>query len=369
NLTLWKFAGALNSFDHPLIGSFLDQYALYLKYHHSFNISNDIRLSSIFITSDIIHDLGRSLRIKVANLWDTHAALHRKQPNVKVFRLDEDIPIYHHIITGERLVECYYQPIWIGMEDKLVEKRELRERYWTIISTVSYWLWQLTPSLKSHLEPLGLNPIHIDLTSENAEKWVYMDLKDSTETPVFKYNIENFTINFKIPSEIIRIMRQANNMADRMIIDELLSAFGSLLEAHAIPNNLNESERQRILDIHAPLGVKKHFLIYDSENISLNPQYLPRFRKLQKHDIEDELNELVDKLGNKAPPVGVIFDKETKVKLCDDIVDVYYDKLKLAIHKFDGKSLLKKLIGSNESICNKRASEKLKIAPLIGCYF
>lgn len=368
NLTLWKFAGALDSFDHPLVGSFLDQYALYLNHQHSFNISNNIKPSSIFITSDMIHDLGRSLREKEANLWDTHAALHRNQPNVKVFRMDENIPLYYYIITGERLVEGYFQPIWVGMEDEIIEKQELRERYWTMISTVSYWLWQLTPSLKSHLEPLGLNPIHIALTLENPEKWIYNNLNSSTTTSDFKYNIDNFTINFKIPSEIIRIILQADNVADRMIIDELLSAFGLLLETHTISNSLNELERQRILDIHAPHGVKKHFLAYNSENISLNPQNIPKFRKLQEHDIEEELNELVDKLGDKSPPIGVIFDKKTKVKLCDDIVDLYYEKLKSILHKFNGKSLLKKLIGFNEAICNKRAGAKLKIAPLIGCY-
>nr|WP_319372521.1 SEC-C domain-containing protein [uncultured Methanobacterium sp.] len=368
NLTLWKFAETLKSFNHPLIGSFLDQYALYLDYHHSFNISDDVRPSSISISAEMSHDLGRAFRIKVANLWDTHAALHRNQPNVRVFRIDEDIPIYFYMVTGERLVYGYYQPIWVGMEDESIKKRELREKYWTITSTVSYWLWQLTPSLKSHLESLNLNPIHIALTLENPEKWIYVDLIDSTKIPVFEYNIDDFTIDLKIPSEIIKIVRKADNTADRMIIDELLSAFGSLLETHDLPNSLTKLERQRILDMHVPLGVKKHFLIYDSENISLNPQNIPKFRKLQEHDIEAELNELVDKLGDKAPPIGVIFDNDTKVKLCDDIVDLYYEKLKLVLRKFDGKLLLKKLIGSNEAICNKRASEKLKIAPLIGCY-
>lgn len=365
NLTLWKFAGA---FDRPLIGSFLDQYGLYLKYHHSFNISNKIMPRSIYITPDLIPDLGKSLRKKVANLWNTHAALHRNQPNVKVFRLEEDIPIYYYEITGERLVEGYYQPIWVGMEDELIEKRELIEKYWTIISTVSYWLWQLTPNLKFHLEPLGLNPIHIALTLENPEKWIYMDLKYSTKTSAFKYNIDNFIINFRISSEIIGIILQADNMADRMIIDELLNAFGLLLETHALPNKLNEFERQRILDIHAPLGLKKHLLIFNSENISLIPQNIPKFRKLQEHNIEWELNGLVDRLGDKAHQIGVILDNETKVKLCEDIVDLYYKKLKSILCKFNGESLLKKLIGFNEAICNKRAIEKVKTAPVIECY-
>lgn len=368
NLTLWKFAGALKSFNQPLIGSFLDQYALYLDYHHSFNIFNDVRPSSIFISADMIHDLGRAFRIKVADLWDTHAALHRNQPNVRVFRLDKDIPIYFYMVTGERLIDGYYQPLWVGMEDELREKRELREKYWTISSTVSYWLWQLTPSLKSHLEPLGLNPIHILLTLENPEKWIYEDLCDSTKIPVFKYKIDDFTIDLKIPSEIIKIMQKADNTADRMIINELLSAFGLLLETHDIPNSLNKLDRQHILDMHAPLGIKKHFLIYNSENISLNPQNIPKFRELQEHDIEEELNELVDKLGDKAPSIGAIFNKKTKVKLCDNIVDLYYKELKSYLRKFNGKLLLEKLIGSNEAICNKRASAKLEIAPLIGCY-
>lgn len=213
-----------------------------------------------------------------------------------------------------------------------------------------------------------MNPIHITLTLENPEKWTYMDLKDSTKISVFKYNIDDYTINFKISSEIIGIMLKTDNMADRMIIDELLSAFGLLLETHAIPNRLNEYERQRILDIHAPLGLKKHFLILNSENISLIPQNIPKFRKLQEHDIEEELDGLVDKLGDKAPKIEVICDKETKVKLCDDIVDLYYQRLKTRLRKFNGKFLLKKLIGFNEAICNKRAIEKVNTAPVIECY-
>ena len=369
NLTLWKFAKAVDSLNHPIFASFLDQYAFYLDNKHSFYL-DDPNQELLLIDPNSLPNLGRALRVKVANLWDTHAAAHITKPNAKVERLDENIPIYYYEITRERLVEGYFQPIWVGVEDELYRKTELRGICWDITSTISYWLWQLTPSLKSHLEPLGNNPIHIIVDLENRDEWMYSDLKETDETPNFGYNINDSVIHFKIPLEIVSVMLRIDNLADRLILDNLLVTFNLLLKNMGISDALNASERQRILDIHAPLGIKKHFLIINPTNrTSLNPGNIPNLRKIQEHDIEEQLDGLVAKLEDKSPPVGVELDKKAKVKLCDDIVDVYYHDLKSILSKYKFKSLLVSLIGNNESICNKRANEELKTGPAIGCYF
>lgn len=368
NLTLWKFAKAADSLNHPIFASFLDQYAFYLNNKHSFYLDDPQEF--LLMDPNSLPNLGRALRIKVANLWDTHAAAHITKPNAKVERLDENIPIYYYEVTRERLVEGYFQPIWVGVEDELYRKKQLRGICWDITSTISYWLWQLTPSLQPHLKPLGNNPIHIIVDLENPDEWMHSDLKETDNAPNFSHNIDDFIIHFKIPREIVSLMLRTDNLADRLILDKLLVTFNLLLKNKGISDTLNASERQRILDIHAPLGIKKHFLIINPVNgTSLNPENIPNLRKIQEHDIEEQLNGLVAKLGDKSPPVGVALDKKVKVKLCDDIVDMYYYDLKSILPKYKFKSLLDNLIGNNESICNKRANKKLKTGPAIGCYF
>jgi hypothetical protein len=77
---------------------------------------------------------------------------------------------------------------------------------------------------------------------------------------------------------------------------------------------------------------------------------------------------LVDKLDDNAPPLGLVSNKDDKIKLCNDIVSLYYEDLKTIINKFDSKILLEKLISLNETIIYKRAYYDLNTAPSVECY-
>lgn len=373
SLSLLKFSKALDKFNFPTGPSFLDQYALYLEHKHSFNLSDEVKPNAIFIDPDYIPHLGKSLRVKVANLWDIHSALYNdKKEYAEVMRLEEFIPIYYNENTHERLVEGYLPPIWIGADEGLLKKMELRPICWDVIGTISYWLWQLTPSLKSHLNKLGFNALNITFNLDNADKWMASDINDLKKVgknPVFDYQNSDYEFKFIIPFEITSILSKSDNTGDRLIVIELLKALGSLLEHHDLTNELNKIEIERILNLHAPLGIKKHLCIINSSTrTALNPLYLPKGRMLQEFNIEYELNDLVDKLGSKAPPIGKVEEKKAKIKLCGDIVDVYYEQLKSILPKFNWKLLLEKLISNNEAICHKKAYNELNTAPSIGCY-
>lgn len=344
-----------------------------MDHKHSFYLSDDLKPNVVIIDPNLISHLGKSLRVKVANLWDTHAALYNNEKEYsEVVRLEESIPIYYNENTGERLVEGYYPSMWVGADYELLKKMELRPICWDVAGTISYWLWQLTPSLKSHLNDLGFNSVHITFDLDNYDKWMASDVSDIeniSKEPIFEHEINDYAFKVKIPFELTSILLIPDNRGDILIMEELLKAFGSLLEHHGLPNNLNETERERILSIHAPLGMKKHLCIINSANrIALNPQNIPKLRKIQEYDIESELNDLGDKLGVKAPPIGEVIEKEDKVELCGNIVDVYYKRLISILPMFNWQSLLEKLISNNEAICHNKASNELNTAPSIGCY-
>ncbi len=379
NLALWKYAGAkerlLDSTQVPEF-SFLDTYAFYLDHHHSFYCSDKKQPDYIAI----IPGYGQSLRIKTARMWDIHAALRGNPPNyVTVCRRyeDESIPIY--LLEGaigrsfEQLIEGYTQSIWVVPEDK---PKEIPNKSWgtyfEITEMFAYWLWQLTPGLQPHLKPLGSSPIHILFRLEDPGGWgnlakIKIDKSDSL--PKFRSKIDERTIVFTIPSSIQPYLQRANNEGERLILKGLMQSFDDMLDSTGQRRSLHGAKRKRILDTYAPLGPKKKFFIINTEkNASLDPQHLPRLRKLQEHDIEEQLDGLVGELGKKVPPTGEVRDRKRRTELCENIVDVYLQRLRSILPKFAWQPLLEELIAYNEAIWHHRAFTRLTIPTTIECF-
>ena len=379
NLALWKYAGAkerLLDSTHTPVFSTLDIYASYLDHHHSFYYSDKKQPNYIWI----VPGYGRSLRIKTARMWDIHAALRGNPPHyVTVCRRyeDESIPIYFPEgaigRSFEQLVEGYTQPIWVVPEDKPKEiPNELWKTYFEITEMFTYWLWQLTPSLRPHLEPLGSPPIHILFRLEGPGSWgdlakIKIDKSDSL--PKFRIRIDERTIVFTIPNSIQPYLQRADNEGERLILEGLMQSFSDMLDSTGHHHGLDKVERRRVLDTYAPLGPKKKFFIINTErNASLDPQYLPGLRKLQEHDIEEQLDGLIGELGKEVPPIGGVTDKEERTKLCENIVDVYLGRLRSILSKFAWQPLLEQLVGHNEAIWHHRAFTRLTIPTTIECF-
>lgn len=372
NLTLWKYNNAYDKLSKTariVSFSFLDNYAYYIENNHSFY--TDKKYDSIHIPSD----MGTPLRIKTKKMWDKHAALHYNNNYLPVLRLnaDESIPIYF-IERGsqffELLVEGYKQPIWVKSNQENNEiPAVIKKIYLEFSETIAYWLWQITPNFKHHLESLKPLPITVTFDLEDHESWNKPN--DSYPDQIildFKKEIDSYGIKITIPSDIIVHLSCYDNEGERIIIDELMQAFGKLLENKGAPNNLDEAERRHIIDINAPLGIKKKITILNQDIVPLDPQNLVKLRIIQEHDKEEQLDGLVNELGNKAPPVGEILNKKDKTQLCNNIVSFYNDKLTKMLSKYNQKLLLEKLLEYNESVHYERASQAILIGPSIECY-
>jgi len=376
NLGLWKYAGAKGRSTTTPAFSTLDIYASYLDHHHSFYYSDEKQPNHIVI----IPGYGRSLRIKTACMWDIHAALRGNPPNyVTVCRRyeDESIPIY--LIEGvigrslEQLVEGYTQPIWVAPEDRPKKiPNELWKTLFEITEMFAYWLWQLTSGLEPHLKRLGSSPLHILFRLEDPGSWgdlAKIKRNGTDSLPKFKSKIDERTVVFTIPKSIQPYLQRADNEGERLILKGLMQSFDDLLDSTGQRRSLHEAERKRILDAYAPLGPKKKFFTISTEkNASLDPQHLPRLRKLQEHDIEEQLDGLVGELGKKVPPIGEVRDRERRTELCGNSVDVYLQRLRSILPRLAWQPLLEQLVGYNEAIWHRRAFTRLTIPTTIACF-
>lgn len=383
SLSLWKYAGAKDNLrtdpripEPIVVPSFLDPYALYLDRSHSFDLSAEERPSFVCIHVGY----GRRLRVESARSTDVHAALTGNPPNyISVCRRDADetIPIYvpedNLGRSLQHLIEGYAQPIWVEPQDEVDQMGPgAKEVYFGLTDMMAYWVWQMTPSLRSHLECLSSDPIHIRVRAENAGQWlrqIHNDTNIGQLFPEIGREVHGRFLNVEIPYNLHALLHKAHNQAERLILAALLQGFGEMLEGSGHRNTLNDSVCNLIVETHARLGHKKKFFLVDMEKkAAFNPRYLPTLRKLQDHDVQEQLDNLVECLGENAPPRGEVMDKENRTNLCGHIVDVYLERLRSYISKFDWLSLLQRLIACNEAIINHASTERLTIPTTLECF-
>ncbi len=378
-LTLWKHAGAkekmLDMFPQYFgIASFLDIYALYLNYHHSFNLSDKGPVIPVLFPG-----YGHELRIKSVMTSDRHAILHRPKGlpagYYTVTRRYEGDPIPIYVLEGTlspfvRVVESYQQPLWVMRDTTTTDiSDELGDMYFMIVDMVAYWLWQISPTLRQYLEPLGKTPINVMIRLEKKENWVNISLETKTDPDVnFEYHIDESNIVFTIPDRVQLYFSKENNEGDRVIIDELLKAFNALLLQYKAPKVLNANNRAEILDTHATIGYKKMLSAFPQTRAAMNPENLPRLRKLQEHNMDSQLEGIVKELNDKTLVVGEIHEKEKRIELVGKIVDLYVNRLRTLLLKVAWQPLLEWLISNNEVIHHRRVSKSITMATDIACF-
>lgn len=379
SLTIWKYAGARKRwhqiFQMPLgMFSFLDVFALYLNHHHSFYLSDEGPVMPILHVG-----YGHELRVKSVLTSDIHAVLVRPKglsPRyVTVTRRYEGDPIpiyvlYDSLSPFVKVVEGYKQPLWV-MRDSSSEynSRDLDDIYFKVTDLFAYWLWQMTPSLKSHLEILGETPININIRLVKSKDWANISLITPPTTSVeCTYTIDGFDIIFSIPAEIQIYFGKSDNEGERLILNTLLQAFNVMLGQNRKTQSLTEEIQHNILQAHAPLGPKKILNLFHQNRAALNPTNLPSLRKLQEHNLEEQLDGLVAELDDKTLVVGEVKDKKKRLKLIGKIVDLYLDRLRSFLSEFAYQPLLEQLISNNEAAHHQRIMRTFTMATDIECF-
>jgi len=373
-LTLWKFAEAYTNFaksNEISSWSFLDTFSGYIQHNHSFSAGDKKEPISL----NILAGTGRDLRIKATKKFDFHSA-QKENPSgfITVCKVSEDesdetyTPYYRIDRPIVRLVEGYDQAIWI--EPQSTEHSPEQLALYTLISdTISYWVSQIKPSIKSLLSSTGTDPIEIRYELEDFHLWLNCEFEDMSDvTPKCGFSIEGRSILFSIPHTIVPYLKRPDNVGERIILNSLLEAIDEFIIQSSGKHVLDKTERHNIIEFYAPIGPKKKVLIAGSgENGLLFQNFTPPPRLLQMHDLEAQKKNLVEDLGLEFS-IGEYSDKAEQMKICEKVVNTYLRRIRESLTQFSHEPLFQYLIGFHEGLLHYQAYIQFSTPQMISCY-
>lgn len=378
-IDLWKFALARER-QLPRLAkmaslSFLDEYKIYKDHGDSFYLSDEG-----FDLSKWVYGHSQSLIQEVKMLNDEHSVSVKVEDRVaKTFvkRKDKYAPIYvslMDIISNELQfeIEGFDTSVWV--KPLMIEgaSPSLRHIYWELTDTISYWLWQITEDIKQHLQAVNLPCILLTYELKEATRFENMDDRFIRDLQVYNKLTVSSTeeiIHMVIPDEIMAYFYGSDNEGDRIIVRQILFGINALLNQKGLPGISNE-EIENIIDINAPLGNKKKFIIlHTRSNLLLDNRNLKGFRYIQDYDTNVVADSIGPLLGTSLPPVGEITDPVQKKGLVKNIVlNALLPQLKKTISQYNNEELIKRLITLNEGLIRHREDLKIKTPTRIACF-
>ena len=169
--------------------------------------------------------------------------------------------------------------------------------------------------------------------------------------------------------EASRNFLQVDNSAEREMMKYILTGLRELLPEQE-QENLSDEIISKIIEIHAPLGLKKQIIYLDSSiNPELDPHKLPAYQKVQKADINELLDDLGDYLTSvKKYPQGKIPENERTKFLNNEVVGFFYSELKKLVASLNPQNILENLIANHEAIVHQVNEHRLTIPTRLACF-
>lgn len=341
SLTLFKFAKLLEKKNIEGF-SFLDKFSFYIEKNHSFYVS-DGGVDVLILPFEETSEYTKKLRKKAIKDKDPHLEIYED----KLILVNKINDFMYAASPNLFLIKLINQNIWIKFEKNI-------ETF--IAKAIGFWIWQFSDELYRDLKPLNDNPILISFSLEEDED-LDLNIKITNnikENLIISSNISEVEIKFKISKYLIPIANQRNNEADLLLMNEILKLFGKLLDKNSLENTLKKERRHEIIHKKSHSDLKKHILIYTSEDIS-NIPVKSQIRLLQEHNIQLEMDDLVNKVQCEYD-CNQKLTKDQSKELSHRIVRYYLDCIKKEIAKYDWDDLIQKLILNYENILFARSS-------------
>jgi hypothetical protein len=381
SLVLWKYAHAAQRIRQTTginKASALDEFYLYRRSGYSYYVGDEERPTHIHLLPGYAGDLREELR----RSRDWHCVRsYRRGPitdliEVTLLFSDSRIPIYvtkESILAGatEMLVERLPLPVWVTgasyeTSDAQRDNRRLRAQ---LVEAIGYWLWQFTTSLTSVLFPLAavrthvLIEVHVDRTNAHADE---STAGASAITVTAEEDRAQLRVNFT--RGIDSLLARADNLGEREMMRHVLRGLRSLLTPED-QEGLSDQVIASILDRHAPLGVKKKLLLFDSRTVpEILRDGLPTYRPLQKADENELLDELGDYLMNvKELEIGPIPDDQ-RTSVLRDAVGFFYEELERFVATLSPDGLLEWLVAHQEAVTRNSSFNQLTIPTRLACF-
>jgi len=374
-LTLWKFAKAYQRAKEGMrfspFTSMLDAYVIYLKNANTLNPVDEAKPTLMHIA------LGNSTEFEHQILLkrDEHSALKWFKGTIAyatVIKTREYAPIYNekeYHDTIALLLECYHCPLWVTYQGSL----DKHERYIAKLfcEAIVFWLYKMRNDLKQYLERID-DPIEIRLSID--EGIINNITQDSIkEIPIEKINInvavEGNIVYLDIPFELMHLLLQPNNNAEKLLLRKTLFGIRAILETQNIKQILSDESISTIVDKVLTPAQAKMVLFFDSTyDLRMDNRWLIGHRDIQESDISVILENLVADMKLTFPIPSKIVSRTDKKNLCNQVVTTLLHKLVDKLKEYESMELLSWIMRMYESCIQQREFREIQIPAQIACF-
>jgi hypothetical protein len=380
-LTLWKYArlsSKASEHTHIVSTGELNEFYVYRKYGYSYFIPDKQKTSVI----GMLPGGAGELRQEVIHQYDPHAVVSYLPGyviDVIALHGTSTVPLYAPLIPHDRRAACLVEglplPIWIiGQIVEDNNRQDTLAFYQNIVQAIAYWLWQCTSTLHALLQPLipAYPRVLIQCTLQSTEP-VHQEEghgETVTQRPIALTvdAIQGILSLAFAPTFINPLFATADNSGEREVMVHVLKGLRELLP-ETKQDALSDIAIGQILNRYAPLGLKKTFtynMLNDKPDI--DPRHLPPYRKVQKADE----NELLDELGSYLRIVEHIepgpIPEDHGLDILNKAVTFFYQKLVKLLASLCPDGLLEFLITLQEAATRESSYRELTIPTQLACF-
>jgi hypothetical protein len=195
-------------------------------------------------------------------------------------------------------------------------------------------------------------------------------ISEDQDGPAFSLHADAEAARLRIVmgANVSRMLQGPNNAGEREMMRMVLRGCRQFLTTDAT-NLLTEDSIREIIDRHAPLGMKKKLLFFESSAVpEIIRDGLPDYRPLQEADE----NELLDELGEhlmrcEGLTIGPISSDRRTVVL-QTAVTFFYEQLRSLVATLDPGGLLEWLVGRDEATIRHSVFHALTIPTRLACF-
>lgn len=381
-LVLWKYARAsekIRAVANITRLNELDEFHLYRSNRYSYYLSDEEKYNSITIMPGHAGTLREELRGSRDWHWVRSFRQERIVDITEVTLLfsDSEIPVYvtkPSLYGGavEVLVERLPLAVWItNAPFRCKSEFAARGTYARIAEAIAYWIWQFTPSIETLLRSVDSrkNRILIEVQLEELDAWTKTDpINDGRPGIKVSTDAETAVIRIELRANMSRMLQTADNVGERELMSQLLRGFRDLLGLRD-RDLLSHNAIQAIIDRHAPVGIKKKLLFFESNAVpEIDPDGLPDYRSVKEADENQLLDELGEYLArNEAMRIGPIPNHERTIVL-QKAVAFFFKELRVLVSTLNPKGLLEWLVAHHESAIRHSVFHAVTIPTRLACF-
>jgi hypothetical protein len=370
-LALWNFAAkSLEARRTMRIACFdlLDEYSMYKSCEYSYYVHDGPRPETLVIKPGG----GTRLKIQISEEQDWHPVLYMDGSSVVMVNALYDtkgVPLYvpgseGHLVYVENL-PC---PVWVHVDSEITSTNE-HSVYSQFVAATAYWMWQLSPFIHQHLDSsmralpglyISISISEVILNSYLKHTPKHAPTENSPQEPAVSARVEHLgEIRLHFNNNFVKLLRLTDNVGERELIRVLLPA---LVQATGASGELSSAEIERLLEQHAPVGLKRMLLWFNAGyRPELDPRDLPSYRPVQPGAIQDVLDDVDAHLRSKGMQPGEIKQSASN-EILKDVVGFCLSEISRTVATLKPEGLLEFLIVLHEALVHESSFNQLTLA-------